>query len=130
MKISALIKRLRSLRYHRLIVVLALLDDKDIKTIARLVARVADRVIVTQATAVPMPGRGWATLSSLSTVFKKYQRSVAIAKQKNPRRALEDARKIAGPDDAILITGSFYLSAEIRCQWYSEQKILRRRSSF
>ena len=44
-------------------------------------------------------------------------------------QALDAALKKAGPDDAILITGSFYLAGELRQRWYAEESILNARLS-
>lgn len=48
----------------------------------------------------------------------------------DPRQALEEALTSAKSDDAILVTGSFYLAGELRRRWYPEEFILEHRASF
>lgn len=47
----------------------------------------------------------------------------------DPHQALDAALAAAGPDDAVLVTGSFYLAGELRSRWISEEKILEKRTS-
>lgn len=129
MKIAALFEQIRAIPHQRLIVVLGVLNDKDLNAIARRVARSADHVVLTQGTTPPLFGRHWASLSTLSDAFPTHT-SLIITKQKSPMRALAFAQQNVSPRDIILVTGSFYLTGELRKQWYSEKKILRSRSSF
>ena len=48
----------------------------------------------------------------------------------DPHQALDAALKAAKPEDAILVTGSFYLAGELRKRWYSEEHILVHRLAF
>ena len=45
-------------------------------------------------------------------------------------QALDAALAAAKPEDAILITGSFYLAGELRQRWHPEDRILKNRHSF
>jgi len=128
-KISALFDQLIAIKHQRLIVVCALLDDKDAKSIARVIARCADSVILTKGSVDPMPGRRWASLATLSQAFRS-QKFFSITKQKSPREALVAAQNSAASGDTIVVTGSFYLAGEFRRNWYSERSILAHRSSF
>ncbi len=48
----------------------------------------------------------------------------------NPRAAIQLALDIADPEDLILVTGSVYLSGQVRDRWYKWQDVLLQRTSF
>lgn len=128
LKLAALMQRIRLVPHKQLIVVFGVLHDKNVRGITRVIGQCADRVILTQGSTQPMPGRQWASLSTLANAFGTHK-SIVVTKQKSPLRALKMAQSIARGEDVILITGSFYLTGELRQQWYSEKKILLSRSS-
>lgn len=67
-------------------------------------------------------------LAKLSKKLKKNADSLEIIE--DPYKALNIAMKRAGPNDVILVTGSFFLAGELRKNWFSEEWVLKNRRSF
>lgn len=88
-----------SFTFDRLVVVLAVMGDKDVDEMLRLLAPVVDEVVVT-ANDSPrcMP----------VNVLAEHARAVVrdVHEVKDLGRAMEQARKLAGPDGCVLATGS------------------------
>lgn len=93
--------------YRRLILVLGILGDKDIRGIISPLAPLADHIIVTK----PEYARAMAI-----TALAREVRSVhaAVEVRETVVQALEQARRRAGADDLILVTGSLYVVGEAR----------------
>jgi dihydrofolate synthase / folylpolyglutamate synthase len=90
-----------------LIALLSILDDKDAAAMLAELAPVCDALIFTSShnpRALPPP-----TLNSLASQLGGPATEVVPG----PRAALEHARKLAGSDGAVLVTGSIYLIADL-----------------
>ena len=99
-----------TLRGKRFVGVVAVLDDKDAAAMLETLMPLFDRVIFTRsANPRSLPP---ATLESLSTQLNGPPAEVVL----NPKEALERARALAGPDGAVLATGSIYLIADLVTQ--------------
>jgi dihydrofolate synthase/folylpolyglutamate synthase len=86
--------------------VVSILDDKDA---AAMLARLLERCTTLVCTAAPNPrALSPATLASL---VEQLGGSAEIVPQ--PRAALARARELAGPDGAVVATGSIYLIADL-----------------
>jgi len=87
--------------------VVAVLDDKDATSMLRELAPAVDRVVFTRS----------ANPRSLSpaTLTTQWERLDGPAAETvaGPRAALARAREIAGPDGAVVATGSIYLIADL-----------------
>jgi dihydrofolate synthase/folylpolyglutamate synthase len=92
---------------RRFVGVVAILDDKDAAKMLESLLPLFDQVIFTRA-ANPR-SLSPATLESLSTQLK----GPPAAIEADPKTALERARAAAGPDGAVLATGSIYLIADL-----------------
>jgi len=93
---------------RRLVVCLAVLDDKDATEMLRTLLPLCDAVVTTRAqTPRALPP---ATLASLCHQLG-YTGTVEIVGE--ARAALERARTLAGPDGVALATGSIYLIADL-----------------
>lgn len=114
--------------YRRLILVLAIAQDKDVVGMVRAIARNADRVLTTR---FQIPQRTCTDPVKLARIMRRTVPSrVNVSFSYDPWIALRRALHSAGKDDLVLITGSLYLAGELRQRWHSEAEILRQRSSF
>jgi len=95
----------RNFKFKKLIIILAISNNKDIEGICREVSKLADTIIITKAKTKR------ATPPKKIKVFLT-NKNTCIAK--NVKEAYTLARKKAGRDDMILITGSFYLIGEAK----------------
>ena len=98
-----------SLSDHRepLVVVLSVLDDKDAAAMLSELAPLCDEIVCTSSAnprALPP-----ATLASLTEQLG----GPPTRLERDPHRAVALARDLAGPDGAVLATGSIYLVADL-----------------
>ena len=98
-----LIKELKNLKYQRLILVVGFSDDKDIKTISRIIGSLANKVIITKSDSIK---------AEKPKIIKRYFNKNALIIE-NPKEALKYAKNIASKKDLILITGSIFLVGEL-----------------
>jgi dihydrofolate synthase/folylpolyglutamate synthase len=92
---------------HRLIAVVSILDDKDAAAMLRaLLPRCAGAVFTASTNRRALPP---ATLASLAAQLGGPPAEV----EPDPRRAVQRARALAGPDGAVVATGSIYLVADL-----------------
>lgn len=126
-KIESVIHNLKNLEYRKLFLVIAASADKDWKEIVRIIVPYANEVY---ATRFGVPGRQSVSPGLLSEEVKKYaRRSCAIRLYSDPIQAFIATRRKASKDDAILVTGSFYLAGDILGLYRPEDEILARRDS-
>ena len=102
-------EQLKTLRYNKLHLVVALAANKEKEIIDEIPA---DYIYPTR---FQNPERACMNLPGMIT---------------DSHQALEKALASAGPDDLVLVTGSFYLAGELRQRWISEAFILKNRKSF
>ena len=91
--------------YNRLILVLGVMKDKDINRIVKGIAGMSDHVICSS----PEYFRS-ASPEDLYRIVSKYSKSAEMIK--SLPGAIKKAKKIAKPDDMILITGSLFTVGE------------------
>jgi dihydrofolate synthase / folylpolyglutamate synthase len=99
----ALAAALRSVKRRRTVLVFGASADKDYGSMLRTLLPAADLAIFTRAANV--------RAASPSDLVKKASGRPAVAAG-SVARALAMARKAAGPGDAIVVTGSFYVAGE------------------
>jgi dihydrofolate synthase/folylpolyglutamate synthase len=96
-----------ALEGERFVGVVGILDDKDAAAMLETLLPLFDRVVFTRsANPRSLPP---ATLESLSTQLNGPPSEIVP----NPKAALTRARDLAGPDGAVLATGSIYLVADL-----------------
>jgi dihydrofolate synthase/folylpolyglutamate synthase len=96
---------------HPLVVVLSVLDDKDATSMLRALLPHADALVCTSnANPRALPP---ATLASLTQQLGGACSEMEPLVEPDPHRALARARDLAGPDGAVLATGSIYLVADL-----------------
>lgn len=98
------------LSFQRLVVVVGMLDDKLVEEVLAILARSADRLIVTAPEADRAAGaerlyRGLAALEVAET---------RLARRETVAEAMEAALAEAGDEDLVLVFGSFYTAGEAR----------------
>lgn len=98
-----LVKELKNLKYQRLILVVGFSDDKDIKTISRIIGSSANKVIITKSDSIK---------AEKPKIIKRYFNKNALIIE-TPKEALKYAKKIASKDDLVLVAGSIFLVGEI-----------------
>ncbi|HEV2999364.1 MAG TPA: folylpolyglutamate synthase/dihydrofolate synthase family protein [Solirubrobacteraceae bacterium] len=97
--------------HHPLVVVLSVLDDKDATAMLRALLPHADALVCTSnANPRALPP---ATLASLTDQLGGACSEMEPLVEPDPHRALARARDLAGPDGAVLATGSIYLVADL-----------------
>ncbi|MBN2686608.1 MAG: bifunctional folylpolyglutamate synthase/dihydrofolate synthase, partial [Deltaproteobacteria bacterium] len=93
--------------YEKLILVFAALNDKDYRVMLHILAPLADAVIVTK----PDSERALDP-RVLADTARRYTDDLWCVE--DVRNALEQALSLAGRDDAICVTGSFYLVGAVK----------------
>ncbi len=99
---------------RRLVLVFAMLETKDYHTVTALVAPLADFVITTtphNPHALPA--------AALAEEVRRYTPHVEPVEDR--RAAIERALAMTGPEDVLVVTGSFYLVGEAR-EWLVRRK--------
>ena len=98
-----LVKELKNLKFQRLILVVGFSDDKDIKTISRIIGSSANKVIITKSDSIK---------AEKPKIIKRYFNKNALIIE-TPKEALKYAKKIASKDDLVLVAGSIFLVGEL-----------------
>ena len=97
--------------HHPLVVVVSVLDDKDATAMLRALLPHADAIVCTSnANPRALPP---ATLASLTAQLGGAASEMDPIVEPDPHRAVERARDLAGPEGAVLATGSIYLIADL-----------------
>ena len=100
---KVLAKELGNFNYKKLILIVGFSNDKDIKSISKIIKNKADKTIITKSSN---------ERALEPEIIKKYfNKSPTIIK--NSKRALNYAKKIAKKEDLILIAGSIFLVGEL-----------------
>ncbi|MBI2050521.1 MAG: hypothetical protein HYT31_01815 [Parcubacteria group bacterium] len=120
MKIKNVVHNIKHLTYATLYTMFGCSSAKDAQRMVRQLAKVANEFIFTKP-----HGSGH--------TFYEPKKLAAMAKlpkrvQKNPKRALSSILIKLKPQDALLVTGSFYLAGAIRTHWISERTVLTKRN--
>ena len=125
-KIQSVISNLKKIKYKRLSIIIAISADKDWKEMLKIILPRVDHLFVTRFS---VPGRKCVNPRNLLDFSKKIIPEKAIYLYTDPIEAFNEARKKLDTDDALLITGSFYLAGDIRGIYCPEKQILKQRSS-
>jgi dihydrofolate synthase/folylpolyglutamate synthase len=93
--------------YNKLILVLGILSDKDIKKIIKIISPLTDRIVITK------PGlERAADPEIIKNETEKYIRNIVV--KENVKNALDYAKSFAKKNDMILITGSLYTVGDVK----------------
>jgi len=92
-------------RYDRLILLLGLSRDKDIKNVCACLAPLADEIVLSRASV---------SRAADPYLIKGYIKTRSVSVTEDVKEGLGTAFSLAGENDMILATGSFYLIGEVR----------------
>ena len=93
---------------RRRILVFAATRDKDVPGLLRQLLPEFETIILTEYQTNPRA----LPLAELARMAEPFGRPVHLAAR--PEQAWQVARTLAGPDDLICVTGSFFIAAELR----------------
>jgi dihydrofolate synthase/folylpolyglutamate synthase len=93
-------------RRGRTLAVFAMLKDKDIEGVVAAVSSLLDEWFI-----APLPGPRGADVERLESALRSASVAAPVARCDDVVSALQRARERAGPDDKILVFGSFYTVA-------------------
>lgn len=113
---------IRNFPYKKLHLVIGLAKNKDAEGVLREIVPLADKVYLTRF----LNRRRTQFLGRMSQIAGKLT-DKKITVFIDPEDAINAAKKAAAKDDLILVTGSFFLSGELRGEWFSEKYILEKR---
>jgi dihydrofolate synthase/folylpolyglutamate synthase len=105
--------------------VLGCLTAKDASVLVETVARMASAVVATEPHVHAKPATPASVLGAACARL-----GVEAHVEPDPRRAVELALDVAGPDRLVAVTGSLYLIGEVRDRWYPWQHVLLQRTSW
>ncbi len=100
-------------RYNRLILVIGMLADKDTAAMLKHILSLADTIIFTRPILPRAADPG--EIAAFAERHFELQENYEVIYDHG--EALEKALKLAGPNDAVLVTGSLYTVSDIRAYW-------------
>ena len=127
-KIKYAIDNLQKQKFKKLVLIVGICANKDTVSILEQIIPLADEVIFTRAASRDRKPAPPQRLLAESKRYLKQGASTAIFLDSVD--AFAHAKKLAGANDCILVTGSFYLVGELRTLWFPEIQILKNRRSF
>lgn len=126
-KVESLVRLLRSLRVKQKHAVIGIGHNKQIRQMLRILIPQFTHICFTHASVeVPKP----ATAEDLLQIAKNLFPKRTFLTDANPSQAFEKILTKSNSPDAIVITGSLYLSGQIRTRWIPEAHILKTRNLF
>jgi dihydrofolate synthase / folylpolyglutamate synthase len=127
-KMESTIYNLKKEKNKKLHLVFALANNKKADVILKKIIPMADYVYLTR---FEMARRKCADPAQLYNLSKKIAKPSAKFKiYYDPWQALNQSLRSAKKNDAILVTGSFFLSGDLRKKWHSEEWVLKNRKSY
>lgn len=127
-KIASTVSNIKKTKFNKLRLVIGLAKNKDLDSILSQIIPLADTVV---ATRFQLLGRDCAHPVTIIDQSRRYLKSTAKTNLSlDPFMALDYALAGAKPDDLVLVTGSFYLTGDLRRRWYPEEWVLSHRRSF
>jgi dihydrofolate synthase/folylpolyglutamate synthase len=125
-KIAATVHNLQNLKFKKIFLIIGIADNKDHLAILEQIIPLADHIYFTRFQNKDRKCAHPKALQEKSSGFLKS--GVAAKIMLDAESALDEALTLAGPDDLILVTGSFFLAGELRKRWVSEREVLEGRS--
>ncbi len=102
-----LVQNIKSIyKYKRLIVILGILYDKNIKKMVSIISEIADIIVISKS-----QSHRAAAVETLEKEVKKT--GVCYYKEPDSISAFEHAKRIADKDDLICVSGSLYTIGEV-----------------
>lgn len=123
-KVRSTIENLKQLNFRKLYLIIGTADNKDKVSMLEQIVPLADRLLFTR---FQIKDRKCAHPKELRALSKKYlKRGAGTEMFLDPEQALSEARRLARPQDLILVVGSFFLAGELRKNWIPEELILQK----
>jgi folylpolyglutamate synthase/dihydropteroate synthase len=126
-KMISTAENLKLVKHNRCILVLGMASNKDARETLRSIVPFTDAVYLTRSLSSFRKVAGPNELKRHAEEFSKP--GVKIHTMIDPTSAFKEALRSAGKNDAVLVTGSFFLAGDIRALYYPESFILRKRRS-
>lgn len=120
-KLNNLIDFVKKQKYRRLHLVIGFSHNKNYLPPLKKLLAITDYLYLTRFT---IPNRKTADLRKLYLNSRRVS-CIPINIYYDPHQAIDTALKSAHKNDLILVTGSFFLSGELRKKWVSEEKLLK-----
>lgn len=104
-------------KYRKLILVVGMMADKDIAAMLKRILPLSDKVVFTR----PILPRAAdpRDLASVATRQLEFEKEHYVISEHGA--ALEKALELAGPQDAVLVTGSLYTVSDVRAYWQNSR---------
>jgi len=131
-KVAYVVKMMRENNIKNSIVVFAAAKDKNVSEMLKKLLSIASTIICTEINTVGVK-KFFSCMEFKKIVsknFTKKKEKTVFFYEPDVHKSFTRAKKMAGREGVILITGSFYLVGEIRKQFYPENYILKNRGSF
>lgn len=128
-KIKKLVEDLKTIKYRKLVVLYGMVADKNVAQSLDEIAHLADHIIFTRSLTLNA-GRKSASMLEFKKIMQKYKRRPKIDYFLDPWQALEFSLSQTESADCLAITGSMYLTGNLREKWIDENYILKNRKSF
>jgi dihydrofolate synthase/folylpolyglutamate synthase len=125
-KIQTTLFNLEKHAYRRLFLVVAIAADKDWKSMLKILLPKTHTLYATRFT---VPARPSIDPKKVADFAQKKIPANRIHLRTDPIQAFKEAKKALSKNDALLITGSFYLAGDIRALYCPEDIVLKQRTS-
>lgn len=126
-KMASTLSNVQKIHHKNLHIIIGIAQNKNIEEILSIIAPLAKTIT---ATTFRVEGRKCTDplviVKLANKINKKAQTQIIV----DPKRAYSEVLKKASRQDTILVTGSFFLTGELRELWYPEENVLANRSSF
>jgi folylpolyglutamate synthase/dihydropteroate synthase len=110
----------------RRIGVVGVLEAKDFSGLVGPLVPAIDELVATSPQVLSKAGLDVATLAAAAQAAGFHG---PVTLEPDPGGAIDVAlSRAAGPDDAVLVTGSLYLVGNVRGRWYPDEDVLRART--
>lgn len=121
-------EKLRQIPPSRLILVFALSESKDAKSILKKLPPTKLLIFTRFLSSRSSQSPGF--LKRIMLALRRGRDYGKILSDLDPNHAMSTALEYAGSKDTVAIFGSLYLTGALRTHWVSEEAILKNRSSF
>ena len=121
-KLNNLIEFIKQQKYKKLYLILGFAHTKNYNSSLKKLLAISNKIYLTRFL---VTFRKSAELRELYKRSKKIKPNLAMAVHNDPWQALQSALKLAKKDDLVLITGSFFLTGELRNKWIPEDYIIK-----
>ena len=110
-----------------MLLIIGIKEDKNSKKILKQIIPYVGQVFITS---INNEGQSIKYLQNLKKISLSIDKNLDIKIFIKPKQALDHALKKIKSNNLLLITGSLYLTGELRKKWYNEEYILKNRKSY